>query len=65
VRGDNPEFQNSDVSKEVARMWKPLSLQEKAHNERRAEAIRELNRTIHPTWQYSKRRDPPQLVAKS
>jgi len=39
-------------------MWRLLSLQEKAHHERRAEGIREFHRTIRPTWQYSKRKDP-------
>jgi len=60
VRRDNPKFHNSDVSKEIASMWKLLSLQEKAHYERRAEAIKELHHTVHPTWQYtSKRKDTP------
>jgi len=45
-------------AREVACMWRLLSLQEKAHHERRAEGIREFHRTIRPTWQYSKRKDP-------
>ena len=61
ILGQNPTMHNSDVSRQLGRNWRGMSIEEKRPYILAAERLAEEHRRLHPNYKYRPRKKDPNV----